>query len=129
GVGPRVVSLPAQTIDLLPTALAALDIPRPAKLRGGDLGALLAGKGTMGDEGLAFAETDDYTMVASADDRLVCARKIASCTLFDVASDPGEAHPILDRPDRVTELTRLTVAIERENGKIEATAIPEALRR
>ena len=37
--------------------------------------------------------------------------------------------PIADRPERVKELRRLTAAIERENGKLEASALPEALRR
>lgn len=129
GIAPRVVATPVQTIDLLPTTLAALDIPLPARLRGRDLGALLAGKAPPDDEGLAFAETDDYTMLARGADRLVCARKAASCTLFDVAADPAEKRPVLDRPDRARELKKLTAAIERENGKLEASAVPEALRR
>ena len=129
GVAPSVVKTPVQTIDLLPTTLAALDVPQPARLRGRDLGAVLAGKAPPGDEGLAFAETDDYTLLARGDERLVCLRKIASCTLFDVRVDPSEKRPISDRPARVQELRRLTAAIERENGKLEAPALPEALRR
>ena len=39
--------------------LAALDVPQPARVRGRDLGAQLAGKAPPGEEGLAFAETDD----------------------------------------------------------------------
>ncbi|MBS2020352.1 MAG: sulfatase-like hydrolase/transferase [Deltaproteobacteria bacterium] len=128
GVAKRVVSTPVQTIDLLPTTLRALDIPVPARVRGRDLGPILAGKTPAKEEGLAFAETDDYTLVARGDDRLVCVRKIASCTLFDVATDPGEKRPVADRPARVQELRRLTAAIERENGKLEASSIPEALR-
>jgi arylsulfatase A-like enzyme len=132
GVAPAVVKTPVQTIDLLPTTLAALDVPQPARVRGRDLGAVLAGKvpaGSAEEQGLAFAETDDYTLVARGDERLVCVRKIASCTLFDVATDPLEKKPIGDRPERVKELRRLTAALERENGKLEASAMPEALRR
>jgi arylsulfatase A-like enzyme len=128
GIAPRTIDVPVQTIDLLPTTLAALDIPLPARLRGRDLGGLLAGR-PPSDEGLAFAETDDWTMIARGADRLVCARKIASCTLFDVAKDPGEHHPITDRPARVAELSRITAAVERENGRIEQAALPDALRR
>jgi arylsulfatase A-like enzyme len=132
GVGPRVVGDPVQTIDLLPTTLAALDIPLPARLRGRDLGALLTGRdreaSPPGNEGLAFAETDDWTMLARGADRLLCLRKIGSCVLYDVARDPGEARPVDDRPARVAELRRLTAAIERENGRLEATDTPEALR-
>lgn len=128
GIAPSVVRAPVQTIDLLPTTLAALDVPQPARVRGRDLGAMLAGK-QQGEEGLAFAETDDYTLVARGDERLVCVRKIGSCTLFDVRTDPLEKRPIGDRPARVQELRRLTAAIERENGKLEPSALPEALRR
>ncbi|HSO40237.1 MAG TPA: sulfatase-like hydrolase/transferase [Labilithrix sp.] len=129
GVAPSVVSTPVQTIDLLPTTLAALDVPQPARVRGRDLGALLAGKAPPGEEGLAFAETDDYTLLARGDERLVCVRKVASCTLFDIRTDPLEKSPIGDRPARVLELRKLTAAIERENGKLEVPALPEALRR
>ena len=129
GVPPSVISMPVQTIDLLPTTLAALDVPQPARVRGRDLGSVLARKAAEGDQGLAFAETDDYTLLARGDDRLVCVRKIASCTLFDVRTDPLETRPIADRPERVKDLRRLTAAIERENGKLEASALPEALRR
>ena len=140
GIAPGVVGVPVQTIDLLPTTLAALDVPLPARVRGRDLGGLLAGAshggatgtgspGSPTEEGLAYAETDDYTLVARGDERLVCVRKIASCTLFDVRTDPLETRPIGDRPARVQELRRLTAAIERENGKLETNALPEALRR
>jgi HEAT repeat protein len=128
GLAPRVVGTPVQTIDLLPTTLAALDVPIPPRLRGRDLGPTLAGIAPP-DQGLAFAETDDYTLVARGNDRLVCARKIASCTLFDVASDPHEMHPVGDRPERVAELRKLTAAIERETGRVEASGLPQALRR
>jgi arylsulfatase A-like enzyme len=129
GIEPRVVSTPVQTIDLLPTTLAALNIPMPARLRGRDLGPLMTGQAPANDEGLAFAETDDYTLVARGADRLVCARKISACTLFDVQQDPGEKHAVLDRPERVQELRRITAQIERESGKVEASVMPEALRR
>lgn len=129
GIEPRVITTPVQTIDLLPTTLAALEIPAPARIRGRDLGPTLRGKAPPGDQGLAFAETDDFTMVARGDDRLVCARKEAACTLYDVSVDPKQTKPVNDRPERVNELRKLTAAIERENGKLEAANVPDALRR
>src|SRR5262249_24122874 len=39
---PHRVRAPVQLIDLLPTVLAGLEIPRPARVRGADLGPLLA---------------------------------------------------------------------------------------
>ena len=128
GVATRVVDTPVQTIDLLPTTLRALDIPVPPRMRGRDIGPVLAGTAPPKEDGLAFAETDDYTLVARGDDRLVCLRKIASCTLFDVAADPTEKKPVTDKPGKVQELRRITAAIERENGRLEASSIPEALR-
>ena len=49
---------PVQTIDLLPTVLNALDIPRPPRMRGRDLGELLTGKKPEG-QGFAHAETEE----------------------------------------------------------------------
>ncbi|OJY24197.1 MAG: hypothetical protein BGO98_20175 [Myxococcales bacterium 68-20] len=130
GIAPRVVRPPVQTIDLLPTSLAALDVPIPPRIRGRDLGPALVGAEPEAEQGLAFAETDDYTLVARGTDRLVCARKIGSCTLFDIARDPGQKRPINDeRAARVDELKKLTAAIERETGKVEVSGLPDALRR
>ncbi|MCL2723712.1 MAG: sulfatase-like hydrolase/transferase [Polyangiaceae bacterium] len=129
GIEPRVIDTPVQTIDLLPTTLVALDVPMPARVRGRDLGPLLVSKAPADEQGFAFAETDDYTLVARGKDRLVCARKISACTLFDIENDPGEVHAVMDRPTRVEELRRLTARAERDNGKVEASQMPEALRR
>src|SRR6185503_12427125 len=51
---PHRVSAPVQLVDLLPTVLAGLQIPRPARVRGADLGPLLVGAGAPG-AGFAFA--------------------------------------------------------------------------
>jgi arylsulfatase A-like enzyme len=132
--GARVASV-VQTIDLLPTALSALGIPRPARVRGRDLGSLLVGATTAkgGDDGFAFAETDDYALVASGEDRLVCERRAAACELYRPAADPLERQ---DRgpaePDRAARLRALLRATERDHGRYEtagAASYPEALRR
>jgi hypothetical protein len=132
GVTPRRVSTVVQTIDLLPTVLSAVGAPRPARARGRDLGALLAGEGAARDPGLAFAETDDRTLLARGDDRLICARKIAACALYDIAKDPEERVDRAARePDLTHELRALTVGIERDLGRDEPSgaAWPDALRR
>jgi len=141
---PKRVASVVQTIDLLPTTLSALGIPRPARLRGRDLGALIADRPSPSpketkDEtdasagGLAFVETDHFTLLARGQDRLVCARKAGACTLFDAKSDPHEEHDVgAARPDTVKELRQLTSAIAREHGRLErgeAQGWPEALRR
>ncbi|HEY4103749.1 MAG TPA: sulfatase/phosphatase domain-containing protein, partial [Polyangiaceae bacterium] len=89
----RRIAEPVQTIDLLPTLLSALDIPKPPRMRGRDLGPLLAGKRPEGN-GLALAETDEQTLLADGTLRLVCARKLGACKLYDLASDPGETRDV-----------------------------------
>jgi hypothetical protein len=137
-VGPGVrkgVRVPTvvQTIDLLPTALSALGIPRPARLRGRDLGAVLAGDASAVDGGFAFAETDDYALLASGPDRLVCQRRAAACALYRPADDPLERR---DRSSsdtaRFDELRGMLRTVERDHGRYEGgggRVWPEALRR
>jgi arylsulfatase A-like enzyme len=141
GVEPGRIHAVVQTIDLLPTVLSALGIPRPARVRGRDLGSLMAGAGARAsqaqgaaDPGIAYAETDEYTLVARGDERLVCARKVAACSLFDVATDPGERHDrSAEDPATFTRLRAMTAANERDEGRYEAAGAepvwPEALRR
>jgi len=140
GVVARRVPTVVQTIDLLPTVLSALGIPRPARVRGRDLGEVLAftaGRGvndearTAADLGLAYAETDEQTLLARGNDRLICARKIAACALYD-ARDPLERVDLApSRPAVARELRAMTAGIERDQGRYEASLVawPDALRR
>ena len=135
---PGRISTAVQTIDLLPTTLSALGIPRPARVRGRDLGPMLAhrpgdGSRDTDDAGLAYAETDEYTLLARGEDRLVCARKIGACALYDVARDRSELHDRSgEAPERVARLRLETAKIERDQGRFEGEGgamWPEALRR
>jgi hypothetical protein len=137
-VGPGVrtgqrVGTVVQTIDLLPTALSALGIPRPARLRGRDLGPVLAGEARSLDAGFAFAETDDYALVASGPDRLVCGRRAAACALYRPSEDPLEMRDQSQSdPARFDALRGMLRAVERDHGRYEdgrGPAWPEALRR
>ncbi len=89
----RRIAEPVQSIDLLPTILSALDIPPPPRLRGRDLGPLLSGKREEGP-GLVLAETDEQTLLGQGSLRLICARKLGACKLFDLSHDPREEHDI-----------------------------------
>jgi hypothetical protein len=131
--GTRVDSV-VQTIDLLPTALSALGIPRPPRLRGRDLGPLLAGDARVArDEGFAFAETDDYALVASGADRLICERRIAACTLYGIAGDAGERRDRAgDEPAKFQQMRATLRSVERDHGRYEdagGASWPEAIRR
>jgi hypothetical protein len=130
--GARVATV-VQTIDLLPTALSAFGIPRPARLRGRDLGAALAGDRRGIDGGLAFAETGDYALVASGPDRLVCERRAAACALYRPADDRGETRDVsVSQSARFDELRGILRSVERDHGRYEGSGgptWPEALRR
>ncbi len=137
-LAPRRVSAPVQLIDLLPTVLAGLSIPRPARVRGDDLGPLLAGVSAPGaGQGAAFAETETQTLLARGSLRLICARKIAACALYDVAKDPNEQVDLAAaRPTEVASMRAELRAIEASHGRYERQGLrsegkgwPEALRR
>ncbi len=132
GIPARVVSEPVQTIDLLPTVLSALRVPRPARVRGRDLTGLLAGTVAEG-EGFAFSETEDRSLVAVGRHRLLCERRIGACALYDIETDPGQTR---DRgaaePSVVAALKGRGADLARSHGRLErgdSAALPESLRR
>lgn len=106
-----VVTQPVQTVDVLPTLLSGLRIPSRPRVRGRDLGPFLLPSGAQAPagEGFAYSETDDHTLLAERDQRLVCARKIGACKLFDLQRDPTQQTDISNlEPARFLELkTRL----------------------
>ena len=130
--GDRIASV-VQTIDLLPTALSALGIPRGARLRGRDLGPSLAHTAGLTDAGFALAETDDYALVASGVDRLVCQRRAGACALYRPKEDPAERHDLASVDSvRAAQLRARLRSAELDHGRYEASGgpvWPEALRR
>ncbi len=92
-LAPRRISEVVQTIDLLPTVLATLEIPRPPRLRGRDLGMVMAGARPE-EPGLALAETDEQALLAEGEWRLLCARQVGACRLFDLTTDPRQLQDV-----------------------------------
>jgi len=88
-IGARRIREPVQIIDILPTLLGALDIPRPPRLRGRDLGELLSGARAEGP-GFVHAETDEQALIGEGTLRLICQRKLGACQLYDLAADPRQ---------------------------------------
>lgn len=103
-ITPQVVEEPVQSIDLLPTLLSALDVPRPPRMRGRDLGPILSGRKPKG-AGLALSETEEQVLLADGSSRLVCQRRVGACQLYDVAADPGQ------KKDRSSEDATRTKAL------------------
>jgi arylsulfatase A-like enzyme len=107
GLRPQVSYPPVQTVDLLPTVLSALEIPIRPRIRGNDLTALLASDAP--DEaapGFAFAETDEQSMLAEGNYRLVCLRRVGACQLFDLKTDAQQKHDASRRFPDVSERLR-----------------------
>jgi hypothetical protein len=127
----------AQTIDLLPTTLSALGIPRPARLRGRDLGPALAlaeaRDAGAGGDGFALAETDDYELLATGPDRLICERRAAACALYRPGVDKDERRDwAAEEGPRFDALRSELRTAMRDHGRYEVPADarwPEALRR
>ena len=122
-LAPRRIEEPVQTIDLLPTVLTALDIPKPPRVRGRDLGSLLASQRPEG-KGLALAETDEQTLLAEGTLRLICARKLGACKLFDLVTDPGEVRDVAaDRGPQFGELRARLKELGASHGRYEQNGL------
>ena len=120
---PRRIAEPVQSIDLLPTVLTALDIPRPPRLRGRDLGPLLAKLRPEG-KGMVLAETDEQTLLGEGSLRLICARKLGACKLFDLAQDAEETRDLsADQPKEFAELRVRLKELGASHGRYEQNGL------
>jgi arylsulfatase A-like enzyme/HEAT repeat protein len=123
GVKAQRVSEVVQTIDLMPSVLSALAVPRPPRIRGRDLGDLLAGKRPSGP-GMAYAETDEQALYAEGPLRLLCARRLGACKLFDLDKDPGETRDAsADHPEALTQLRAKQRELSASHGRFEQSGL------
>jgi len=121
----RRVEAPVQTIDVLSTILGALDIPRPPRVGGYDLGhwmrAASPDASRVVEAPPAISETDDQILLADAMWRLVCARRAGACALYDLNDDPGQAHDVSTvHRDRFQSMKAALRRIEAQQGHYEA---------
>jgi arylsulfatase A-like enzyme len=115
----RRVAVPVSLVDLVPTVLVGLGVPLTPRIHGRDLGPLLVGERP--DDGFALAETDDQTLLAEGTSRLICARRVGACRLFDVARDPGELQDLsATERDRSDALRRRQAGFLAGLGRFEA---------
>jgi arylsulfatase A-like enzyme len=84
---PRATDVPVELVDLAPTLLSALGVPRDARMRGDDLGAVLRGADDAGPR-FAFASVGTRRMTTDGHHKLLC--EGARCVLFDLERDPRE---------------------------------------
>ncbi len=112
-----------QSIDLLPTLLAALAVPRPPRVRGRDLGGLLSGA-RAAEPGWAFAETEDQTLYAEGPLRLFCARKLGACKLFDLHRDAAQTRDAsADHPTALSKLRARQRELSASHGRYERSGL------
>ena len=90
-VASRRIESPAQLVDIAPTLLSALGIPRDPRMRGADLSALL--HGAPEDPKLrAFASIEELRMLSDGPHKLVCEAAEGLCRLYDLRADPSESR-------------------------------------
>jgi arylsulfatase A-like enzyme/HEAT repeat protein len=124
GTGSRRIKEPVQTIDLLPTVLSGLGIPVPPRIRGRDLTPFLAGQGNDTDEGRAIAETDEYTLLAEGNYRLICLRRSGACRLYDTSKDPKQVNDLSRAfPDVLARLRDQARSLAESHGAYESSGL------
>jgi hypothetical protein len=123
GVKTQRVAEVVQTIDLLPTVLSALAVPRPPRIRGRDLSPLLTGARASGP-GMAFAETDEQALYAEGSFRLLCARRLGACKLFDLEKDPRQTRDAsAEHPEALARLRTKQRELAASHGRYEQSGL------
>ncbi len=103
-VAPGSTLAPLELLDLPTTLLAALGIPKDARMQGDDLGAVLADRNARGPA-FAFASLPDLSMTTDGVLKLICATRSGGCQLFDLEADPRERADLsAQRPLEVARL-------------------------
>jgi arylsulfatase A-like enzyme len=114
-VQPRRIAAPAQLVDIAPTLLSALGIPRDPRMRGADLSAVL--NGAPPDPQLrAFASIEELRMWCDGQHKLVCEAAEGACRLYDLKKDPAESRDFSAQEPKLaqrmaTELSQLVASI------------------
>ncbi len=132
---PRVVGGVVELVDVATTLLAALHIPRDVRMRGDDLGPVLAGDEPSSNL-RAFASTDTQRMWSDGRWKSVCETESEHCRLFDLPADPAELRDrSRDYPEVLADLYAELSELMASLPKVEAMALqgggawPEALAR
>ncbi|MEM1033522.1 MAG: sulfatase-like hydrolase/transferase [Myxococcota bacterium] len=132
-LAPRRIEVPVSLVDLYPTVLSGVGMPQSPRVRGRDRGSLIRDGAAPGERGLAFAETDGHTMLASGPFRLVCDRRVDACRLYDVIADPAQSRDVAAaHAETFASMKRRSAELVASMGTYEGTTEgdwPRALRR
>ena len=121
-----------QNLDLVPTLLDLLEIPREGRdLAGRSLVPQLAGEATAAD-GLAFALTGSVRSVTDGRFKLIHDLRRGTWELYDLATDPAELHDVVRRERAAfarlrAELLAWVAAAEGDDGLRRADEAQERL--
>ncbi len=108
-VAPGVTDAPVELVDVGTSVLSAAGVPREARMRGDDLGALLAGEvGAV--PSFAFATVEDRHMVTDGHLKAICVAREEQCQLFDLDGDPRELRNVA--AERPSDLARLRAGLD-----------------
>jgi arylsulfatase A-like enzyme/HEAT repeat protein len=133
---PRVVEAPVELIDIVPTLLASLGIPRDVRMLGDDLSGVLAGAAAPASL-RAFASIEEQRMWTNGRWKAICENEDGRCRLFDLSIDPGERRDLsAQQPAILTALRGELSVLLASLPNVEAMAMgdggsgwPEALAR
>ncbi len=134
-VQPAVVDAPVELVDIGSTLLSAAGVPREARMRGDDLGPLLAGQLEAAPK-YAFSSVERRHMVTDGRFKLICASEERHCQLYDLEADPTEQRNLSSAHEDVVarlraELDKFFSSIPRAEALAMANGVgfPEALAR
>jgi hypothetical protein len=110
----------------LPTLLSALDIPRPPRIRGNDLGPWLGNRAHGREAEVArpaYAETDEEVLLALDEWRLICNRRASACALYNLDLDPGQNHDVSrEYTERFATMKAMLHGTQSAHGRYESAA-------
>jgi arylsulfatase A-like enzyme len=114
-VEPAVYDVPVDLPDIATTLLAALGVPRDARMRGDDLGPVLGGHPDLGPSH-AFAVVGDEHMATDGLLKAICAIGAEGCRLYDLVRDPEERRNL--GTEREADVARLRGALSQHLSSI-----------
>lgn len=121
GVPSRVVQAAVSHVDLVPTVMAGVGLPRPPGLRGVDLGGVAQGAPLAQD---VFVATGSLRALIRGSWKLVADLSDESLELYDLARDPHERSNLADVDDgRARTLRGRIAGWESEHARVEAEGV------
>ena len=124
GAKPERVQAARSQLDLAPTVVELMGLPRVSQLQGQSLvpelyGATAAARPVLLFELCEDSENPGLRALIAGDDKLIVATAFAGAErFFNLKSDPGELHDLSEK--QVGRLQQLAVRFEREWGRVES---------